>query len=325
MILLLFIIFVLSILLTLSVKKLAEKKSIVDIPNERSSHTIPTPRGGGVAIVISWLIGISYFYFEELIVPNLYYAFLGGIPLMVIGIIDDIINVKPLLRLLVQSFSAIWALYFLGGHTMIDFGFYTFSNIYIVSIFAFIVVLWFINLFNFIDGIDGYLSTGVLLYSGALFFLSNNYSVLVLAAAVLGFLIWNWQPAKIFMGDVGSTLLGFNFIVFAIYFQNSEEISFIIPIILSSIFWFDTTLTLYRRWRNKEEISKPHKKHAYQRLTQAGYSHQKVVLLSILLNVIIISIIAITTFFPKFILLSLIFTMLILTLVVRFVDNKKPF
>ncbi|MCF6365104.1 MAG: glycosyltransferase family 4 protein [Bacteroidales bacterium] len=326
MVSLLIAVFIFSFLLTFFVKKFAEKKSIVDIPNERSSHIAPTPRGGGIAIVIVWFLGITYLFFSENIKSDLYFALLGGIPLMIIGIIDDIINVKPVIRLSVQSFSAILALYFLGGLTIVDFGCFIFSNIYLNSIFIFIVILWFINLFNFIDGIDGYLSTGVIMFCIVLFVLTNNYTVLVLASAVAGFLIWNRQPAKIFMGDVGSTLLGFNFIVFAVYFQNTEKLSVFIPIILSSIFWFDATLTLYRRWRNNEKLSLPHKKHAYQRLVQAGFSHQKVVLLFVLLNLIITGIVFLTDIlFPEYILAGLTITVIILFFAVKFVDNKKPF
>lgn len=325
MITLLSIIFISSFLLTYFIKKFAERKSIVDIPNERSSHTIPTPRGGGVAIVILWFLGISYLFLKETVEIGFYLALLGGIPLMIIGIIDDVINVKPIIRIAVQSFSAVWALYFLGGLETIDFGCCVFSNVYVNSAFIFIIFLWFINLFNFNDGIDGYLSTGVLLFCIVLFILVKNYTLLVLAASVLGFLIWNWQPAKIFMGDVGSTVLGFNFIVFAVYFQNTDKLSLFIPLILSAVFWFDTTLTLIRRWRNKEKISLPHKKHAYQRLVQAGYSHQKVVILLILLNLIIIGAVFSAVLLPEFILAVLFFIVILLFLIVKFIDNKKPF
>lgn len=319
------LIFLLSFILTFFVKEFAKRKSILDVPNDRSSHTIPTPRGGGLAIVLSWFVGIIIFYYYNIIKSDLFFAFLGGIPLMVIGIVDDIKNVKPIIRISVQSFSAAWALYFLGGLHSIDFGCCVLSNLYINDIFVFIVILWFINLFNFIDGIDGYLSSGILFFSIYLFFITNNNVVIIFAASVLGFLIWNWHPAKIFMGDVGSTVLGFNFIVFAVYFQSSENVSFMIPIILSSVFWFDATLTLFRRFINKEQLGKAHKKHAYQRLTQAGYSHQKVVILSVFLDVIIGIAVYFIIIYPKFILFSFLFVIFILFIIVKIIDRKKPF
>ncbi|NOZ35756.1 MAG: glycosyltransferase family 4 protein [Chlorobi bacterium] len=299
--------------------------SIIDIPNDRSSHTVPTPRGGGLAIVIAWFVGIIFLFFVDLIESNLFYALLGAVPLMIVGIIDDSVDVKPIIRILIQSFSTIWALWFLGGLPEIDLGFYSFSNIYINNILIFFVILWFINLFNFIDGIDGYLASGVLLFSIALFVITNNIILLISAVTVAGFLIWNWHPAKIFMGDVGSTVLGFNFIVLAVYFQNSENISFVIPIILSSVFWFDTTLTLFRRFINKEQLNKAHKKHAYQRLVQAGYSHQKVVVISVILNLIIIGFVSFALFLPKFTLVSFFLVLVILFGVVKIIDNKKSF
>ncbi|RLD52577.1 MAG: glycosyl transferase [Bacteroidetes bacterium] len=322
---LLIVVFVLSFVLTFVVKKYAKRMSIIDIPNDRSSHTVPTPRGGGLAIVIAWFAGIFFLFFVDLIETDLFYALLGAVPLMVVGIIDDSVDVKPIIRILIQSFSTIWALWFLGGLPEIDFGFYSFSNIYINNILIFFVILWFINLFNFIDGIDGYLASGVLLFSIALFVITNNIIPLISAATVAGFLIWNWHPAKIFMGDVGSTVLGYNFIVLAVYFQNSENISFVIPIILSSVFWFDATFTLFRRFLNKEKLNRPHKKHAYQRLTQAGFSHQKVVILFIFVNVIIIGIAYFSYLHSKYILVSFFSVIFLLFIITKLIDRKKPF
>jgi Fuc2NAc and GlcNAc transferase len=142
-----------------------------------------------------------------------------------------------------------------------------------------------------------------------------------LTVAILGFLYWNWNKAKIFMGDVGSTLLGYNIAIFTIYYANIEASNFWIWIILFSVYWFDATLTLVRRKLNKEKLSQAHKKHAYQRLTQVGWSHYKVTNYSIGLNLVLFS----TIYFVSNIFISLVFSMIILILTMKFIDSKKAF
>jgi len=124
-----------------------------------------------------------------------------------------------------------------------------------------------------------------------MFLIVNNPIFLLLVFTILGFLIWNWPKAKIFMGDTGSTQLGYVLIILGIYFNNSLQINFTGWLILTSLFWFDATLTLYYRWRNKEKLSQAHRKHYYQRIVQYGYSHQKVVVISIIINMVFISLV----------------------------------
>jgi len=264
--------------LTWAVKFLLIKKNIVDVPNARSSHTIPTPRGGGIAIVISWFSGLFYFFINDQIEANLFFALLSGLILVFIGILDDVFNISPIVRIVAQLITAALALFFLAGLNILELGIYEFKITILLSLVAFIGIIWFINLYNFLDGIDGYAAMQAIFMSLAFFYFTNSNYYLLLAAATFGFIIWNWQPAKIFMGDVGSTLLGFNFAVFTIYEQNTETIPIVVFLIISSIFWFDATLTLIRRFLNKEKLTDAHKKHAYQRLTQFGFSHQKTVI-----------------------------------------------
>ena len=123
------------------------------------------------------------------------------------------------------------------------------------------------------------------------------------------------------MGDVGSTLLGYNVAIFTIYYANQEPGNLWVWIILFGLFWFDATLTLYRRYRNKEKLSEAHKKHVYQRLTQSGWSQSKVVMTSILVNMVLFTIVyTISNVFIAF-MVSLVF----LYLIVRFVDGRKAF
>jgi Fuc2NAc and GlcNAc transferase len=112
-----------------------------------------------------------------------------------------------------------------------------------------------------------------------------------LASATAGFLIHNWAPAKIFMGDVGSTLLGYNVAIFTIYYANAEPSNLWIWLILFSLFWLDATITLIKRKLNGEKITQAHKKHYYQRLNQSGWSHFKITNYSILINLFLFAII----------------------------------
>ncbi len=283
--------FILSFTLTYVFRKVAIKKSIMDIPNERSSHTIPTPRGGGLAIVVSWFIGLIILYISGEIETKLFYALFSVIPLVIIGLMDDIFSLSPIIRFSIQMFTAALALYFLGGVDELDFGFYIFKNKYILTLLFFIGAVWFINLYNFLDGIDAYASLQAIFMGLALFIFTGDSVLLILVASVLGFLFWNWPKAKIFMGDVGSTMLGFTLFVLGVYFNNNESFNFVNWLIISSIFWFDATITLIIRFKNKEKLSLPHKKHAYQRIVIYGYSHKKTVLIASVINLLILGIV----------------------------------
>ncbi|MFV7790558.1 MraY family glycosyltransferase [Aliarcobacter lanthieri] len=297
------------------------KKLFVASVNERSSHTIPTPHGGGIALAITWFIGLFYLYFSNQIDLNLFYALLFGAVISIVSFFDDIYELSPKLRLLVQSIVAIGGLYFLGGFETLTFGIFDIQNPIFTNIFAFFLIIWFINLYNFLDGINGYAGSESVFLALAGFILFSGNHFLVLAVAVLGFLYWNWNKAKIFMGDVGSTLLGYNIAIFTIYYANQEPTNFWIWIILFGIYWFDATLTLIRRKLNKEKLSQAHKKHAYQRLTQSGWSHYKVTNYSIGLNLVLFSIV----YFISNVFIAFIISLIILGLSMKFVDNKKRF
>lgn len=318
--------FILSFITTYIVREIAVRLNIYDVPIGRSSHTTPTPRGGGIAIVICWYVGILYEHIFWSSMPTyLFLAFMSGLLIVAIGLADDIWRVNPKIKFIFQFIAAALALYFLGGLQKADLGFYIFNNKYILSALALIGIIWSINLFNFLDGIDGYLGSEVVFISISISLLCSNSMVLMLGAVTLGFLIWNWQKAKIFMGDVGSTLLGFNIAVFAIYYQNQDKTSILIWIILSSLFWFDATLTLLRRYRNKEKLSVAHKKHAYQRITQAGFSHQKTVLYSIAINVLIFVFAWLSMMYMIYAMGFLIIVIIILYMITRKIDAIIPF
>jgi Fuc2NAc and GlcNAc transferase len=315
------VLFITSFLLTYFIKNYAIKKSLVAKVTDRSSHSVPTPHGGGIAIAVTWFLGLAYLYFTNKIDDTLFYALSFGVVISVVSFFDDIYELSPKLRLIVQASVAGFGIYFISGLESINFGIFTIENQIITNIFAFFMIIWFINLYNFLDGINGYAGSEAVFLALAGFVLFGGGHFIVLAVAVLGFLFWNYNKAKIFMGDVGSTLLGYNVAIFTLYYANQESTNLWIWIILFGIFWFDATLTLVRRKFNGEKLSQAHKKHAYQRLTQSGWSHFKVTNYSILVNIILFSIV----YFVSNIFISIILALIVLTVSIKFVDNKKRF
>ncbi len=281
------LVLVLSVLITIFIKRYA----IIDTPNQRSSHFIPTPSGGGLAIVVSFFVGMFYLYFQNMIEQKLLFALLSSTPLIIISFLDDIFTLSSKLRFFVQVISVLSALYFVGN-----------DNLLLNIIFAF-CMLWLINLYNFLDGIDGYAVSEAIFVAFAAFMIFQNEIFLILLVAAIGFLPFNWQRASIFMGDVGSTFLGFVFGVFALYYMNSSN-DFVIWLILLAVFWFDATFTLIKRFLNGERVTVAHKKHLFQRAVQLGFSHQKVTLYAFFINI--------TAFIALYLLKSSIFVYLVL-------------
>jgi UDP-N-acetylmuramyl pentapeptide phosphotransferase/UDP-N-acetylglucosamine-1-phosphate transferase len=315
------ILFLISFLLTYFIKNYMIKRSLVASVNERSSHTTPTPHGGGIALSLTWFLGLVYLYFMGEIESNLFYALLFGAVISIVSFFDDIYELSPKLRLVVQSLVAIIGIVAIGGLNQIDLGFYIIENQIITNIFAFFMIVWFINLYNFLDGINGYAGSEAVFLALAGFVLFGGAHFSVLAVAVLGFLFWNWNKAKIFMGDVGSTLLGYNISILTLYYANQESSNLWIWIILFGVFWFDATLTLLRRKRNGEQLSQAHKKHAYQRLTQSGWSHYKVTNYSIGLNFVLFAIV----YFVSNIFVAFLLALIVLYISMKFVDGQKMF
>ncbi|NOU19894.1 MAG: glycosyltransferase family 4 protein [Bacteroidales bacterium] len=316
---------ILSFAITYISRLLAIRYKFIQFPNERSLHDVPTPKVGGISIVITWYLGISILFWFKVLEQNLYFALLSGILLAIVSLIDDLINLKPFIRLLVQFASAILAFVFLNGLRPLIIPRIEINYLFIIYPLAIIGMVWFINLFNFMDGVDGFASIEAIIISIILFYYSGNIINILLIACISGFLFWNWPKAKIFMGDVGSTQLGFILIVLGIYFHNTFRFSILNWIMLSSPFWFDATLTLFRRWRNGEKLGQAHRKHAYQRIVQAGYSHGMVDLFLILINAIIILMIFI---YRKFVVTQIpiyFLSLLFLYFLTRLVDKKFPF
>lgn len=315
----------LSFSLTYFVKNYAIKKSLVATVNERSSHTVPTPHGGGIAIALTWFAGLLYLFTCNMIETSLFYALMCGSVISIVSFFDDIYELSPKARLIVQSGVAVAGLYFIVGLQSLTFSVFSIENHFLSNLFAFLLIIWYINLTNFIDGINGYVGSMFVFLgcSGLILFGDVHFGVLVMS--VLGFLYWNWNKAKIFMGDVGSTLLGYNIAIFTLYYANKEASNLWVWIILFGVFWFDATLTLIKRKLNHEKLSQAHKKHAYQRLTQAGWSHYKVTNYSILLHVVLLGIVLMCKWLNIDMLFGFIVSLALLYSAFSFVDSKKKF
>lgn len=322
---LLIFVLVISFTATIIVRRVALKRNILDVPNIRSSHTQPTPRGGGIAILIAWYIGLFWLKYFDLIELSLFFALISGFILAIVSFLDDIFSLKPWIRILFQMITVILGLYLIGGLKILYFDKTTFFIPYILNIIIIIVAIWYINLYNFLDGIDGYASIEAISIALGMYLVVGNTILLILIFSIMGFLVWNWPRAKIFMGDIGSTQLGYIFVILGIYFNNKMEFNIIGLLILASLFWFDATLTLYRRWRNSEKLSQAHKKHAYQRIVQFGFSHRKTVFISIFVNLFFIGLIILSERYKISYFITFSCCMIINFILVKMVDNRFPF
>ncbi len=290
-----FFIFLLSYLATGFTRGYTIKRNILDIPNIRSSHSTPTPRGGGVAIVLLFLLGISILSGVDLIPGRLAVALCGGgLLVAIVGWIDDCYSLKISLRAIVHFIAAIWAVLWLKGLPSINLGIASISLNTVGSALAVIGVVWFINLYNFMDGIDGIAASEAVfvgLVGGMLSWVAGLPGLAMvswfLAASSAGFLIWNWSPAKIFMGDVGSGFLGYCFAVIALANENNGGLPLLGWFILLAVFIIDATATLLLRIYRGERWYEPHRCHVYQLAVQAGFNHQQVSLAAMGLNVVL--------------------------------------
>jgi len=315
------ILLLLSFTVTYLIKNYYIKHALLDEINERSSHSIPTPHGGGIALSLTWFIGLFCLNYTEQIESGLFYALLVGSIISIVSFFDDLYDLSPKVRLFTQAFVSVGGLYFLGGFNSFGFEFFSIENQIFTNLFAFLMIVWFINLYNFLDGINGYAGSEMVFLSIAGFMLFGGAHFIVLAAATLGFLVWNYGNAKIFMGDVGSTLLGYNVAIFTLYYANQTSNNFWIWIILFGLFVFDATFTLLRRKLNHEKLSQAHKKHAYQRLQQSGWSHTKVTTYSIGVNLILFFFV----YFVSNVFIAFCLSIVFLYAVMKYVDSQKKF
>ena len=269
---------------------LRRQRRFLDMPNARSSHAVPTPRSGGLAIVATAFAGVAALYALTDTAPAGEPYFLGFVVgnavIVAVSLIDDWRAVGFRTKLAAQTACALAALWFgLVVETLpvpflgpVDLGWAGYA----------LTLLWIVgltNAFNFMDGLDG-LAGGTAAIVGLFFALIAwrqggqfvSLASLVVAAACLGFLVFNFPPASIFMGDAGSQFIGFFFAVLALVAARPEagDVPFLVMPLLFFHFLWDTAFTLVRRWRAGEDITQGHRGHLYQLFNRLGFSHRRV-------------------------------------------------
>ncbi len=272
---------------TRGMERYARARELLDHPNERSSHRAPTPRGGGLAIVCAFLGGLLALHaFGQ--VNSMLLAALGGggVAVAAVGFIDDHGNLSPRARLLVHFAAAWWALYWLCGMPPLALGEGLVLDGPLWTLAGIVALVWLLNLYNFMDGIDAIASAEAICVALGAVLLGGSSSWVLLAAAASGFLMLNWPPARIFMGDVGSGFLGFALGVLAVDAAAWEQVPLLSSVILLGVFLVDATLTLLRRWLHGEALAQAHRSHAYQHAARLFGGHRPVVLAMILVNVV---------------------------------------
>ena len=285
--------FVLSFLGVYFLNKSALRFKIVAIPNERSLHNKVTPRGGGVIIAIVFLAFLLVFYItRQIIVTEFFVLFGGGLIMAVTGFLDDILELKASIRFIIQFFVAGWGIYWIGGIPSTAF-FESLPILYaIANAVAVVALVWFINSFNFIDGIDGLSTSSATFFSLSIggYFLWQGIEpygslLIVLAACSLAFLCFNWPPAKIFLGDAGSNFFGYLFGAMVLITVKNGNLTIWTWLIILAYLITDTTTTTFLRLCLVKDWYHTHRSHAYQNLARVLDNHKFVTCLITGINV----------------------------------------
>jgi Fuc2NAc and GlcNAc transferase len=270
--------------------------SKMDIPNERSSHITPTPRGGGIAFVATSLIGFLLLLLNNALnKTDLFALCCAGLIVAIAGHLDDRQKISgATVRLVLHAISAIILIVGVDTPAQISFFERTVNTGTIGSILGFLYLVWLLNLFNFMDGTDGIASSeavfvclaGAILNNHVLSDINFSSAAVILAASTFGFLVFNWSPAKIFMGDVGSGFLGIVIGGLSLIAAKQDPELLWVWIILLAVFVSDATITLIRRLLRKQKPHVAHRSHAYQHLAIRLNSHAKVALLVLAVNLV---------------------------------------
>lgn len=272
-------------------RRIAWKYQILDTPNERSSHTSPVPLGGGLAIVLIVLITGAWVANEIDWHRSIIYIMSAAI-MAWMGWRDDVHKLPAVFRLIMQILIAIASIWGMGYFKVVAVPLFGDLQLGVVGIM--ITILWIVgltNAYNFMDGIDG--NAGGVAFSAALgwMWLSADtgkwfvfWLALAIAASSLGFLGHNWTPAKVFMGDVGSTFLGYTFAVLSLISADESGDALLIGTLLMWIVIMDSFMTFLGRVIKGENVFSGHRSHLFQRLVLGGYKHKTISLLYIFLT-----------------------------------------
>lgn len=278
--------FFMSLFIARRIRLVAHKIGMIDAPNSRSSHTQPTPRGGGLAFLITFMVASMLMFTFRII------NFLEFIPLFVCapivsitGWLDDKSSLSARTRLIIQIVCSLFSMALITQFFNKDIhaSFIPITSQFILILLSVLFFVWSINLYNFMDGIDGLASSQAIFLGLSLAFFNffeSEYDFmilhLILASSVAGFLVLNWSPAKVFMGDVGSYFLGFYFACMGVLMDIEGKIQLPTLGILMAPLIVDATYTLLIRLSRGQKIYRPHKDHAFQHLIQKGLSHKRV-------------------------------------------------
>ena len=263
---------------------------ILDAPNARSSHTVPTPRSGGIAIVATFFLGLAAVKVlggDTALEQDFFWVFSGATLLIAgVSIFDDLAHLGFRAKLgtqvasacVVMAFGVVIDVLHLPGLGRVELGLWAYP----------LTLVWIVgltNAFNFMDGVDGIAGGTAVIAAGffaAITFIGGSTFVYLVSTLVvwscLGFLVLNWQPAKIFMGDSGSQFLGFVLAVLAVMastFDSAHTSFFVMPMLFFHFIW-DTAYTFGRRWRLGEAVTQAHRTHLYQLMNRLGLSHAQV-------------------------------------------------
>ncbi|SER65640.1 MraY family glycosyltransferase [Halopseudomonas bauzanensis] len=280
--------------LTRSLRRYALSRSLIDIPNARSSHSIPTPRGGGVAIVLAYLAVLPVVGYEGWLSWPMVIGLMGaGAWVAVIGFLDDHGHIAARWRLLAHFMGAAWLLAWLPELPRLAIAGTSFDLGLIGYLLAALMLVWLLNLYNFMDGIDGIASVEAITVcaGGALLYALLGMPMLaapplLLAGAVAGFLVWNFPPARIFMGDAGSGFLG------VVLGGLALQAAWVAPqllwawLILLGVFVLDATFTLLRRLMRGDKVYEAHRSHAYQYASRQYGAHLPVTMAVLAINIL---------------------------------------
>jgi Fuc2NAc and GlcNAc transferase len=314
------------------VRRFAISAAMLDVPGHRSSHRAPTPRGGGLAIFAVVLVGLVAAGASGLVARRLAVALVGGgVPVAMVGWLDDRRGLGAVPRVTVHTLAAAWCVYWLGGWPTLELGVVSIPLGVLGGVLAAAFIVWSINLYNFMDGIDG-IAAGqavVVGVAGAALVLWRGYPSLAFASLLVGasaggFLRWNWQPARIFMGDVGSGLLGFLVAALGLAADRAGAAPLAAWALLYAPFIADATVTLLRRVARRERWYDAHRSHAYQRAVQSGLSHAAVTWGTLLLSAAHVPLAVLATARPTMLPLAAAVSAIVLTGAYLVVERRQP-
>jgi len=288
--------FLVSAIATRQLVANSHRLSTLDIPNERSSHLAPTPRGGGIAFVAISLAGFLLLLLNNTLDNKTLLALCcAGAIVAMAGHLDDRQKISgAAVRLVLHAIGAIILIVGIGFPSQISLFDRTLNTGAIGSILGVLYLVWLLNLFNFMDGTDGIAASeamfvcvaGAVLNYHVLSDINFSAAAVILAASTIGFLLYNWSPAKIFMGDVGSGYLGIVIGGLSLMAAKQQPELLWVWIILLAVFVSDATITLICRLLRKQKPHVAHRSHAYQHLAIRFNSHSKVALIILAINVI---------------------------------------